>query len=247
MKTFFNLLVVIILLSSCNMMNGNDKNDKFYLDDSHLKDENILNEKKQVIEFLKAFNEWYQKAGAKISLAPSGWYMDGHNEMTHKFRINYIKTKVLEEVEKTNLLSKILKERVIMDIQTLDDPENLGTLILDGEDSYKEENEFGTVILHGSKQFGSEFTQFIQFESNSYLMNYSGFNIKRDDMEGTYEELESYYLKMIRLGEVIKYNFPYNVVMGDNENYYVNVFIIKEDGNYKVDKIEVKPFKKDKD
>ncbi len=226
MKTFFNLLAVIILLSSCNTMKQNEKNDKFYLDDSHLKDEAILKEKREVIEFIKTFDKWYKDAGKGILLQYTGWRMEGHGQFSNdRTRINIIKTDILREVKKTNLLSKFLKERVITNIQTKDDPQNLGTLLLEDMES-----------------MGRHIYQFIQFESNSQLMNYAGFNINRDEMEGTYKELENYYLKMISIGEVIKYNFPFNVVMNDYANYYVNVYIIKEEGNYKVDQIEVKKF-----
>jgi hypothetical protein len=227
MKTFFYLLGIIILLSSCNMMKQNDKNDKFYLDDSHLKDENILNEKKQVIEFLKAFNEWYLKAGAEIQWY-EGWSMVGYESLIEdEFRIDYIKTTVFKEVEKTDILTKRLKDKILNDIKIKEDPENLGTLILENK-----------------KHFGKEFYCFTKFDEPFLLAQYDGFNLNSNEMEGTYEEAEKYYLKMISLGEVIKYNIPYAII-GFSDNYYVNVFIIKEDRYYKVDKIEVKPFEKD--
>lgn len=226
MKTFFNLLAVIILLSSCNTMKQNDKNDKFFLDDSHLEDKNILNEKKQVIEFIKTFDKWYKNAGSQIVLAPIGWYMVGYdNVMTDEFRIHYIKTTVLKEVEKTDILTNRLREKVIHDIMNQKDPQNLGTL-----------------LLADKEYMGRYINQFIQLDNPFKLAQYRGFNLDSDKMEGTYDELESGYLKMISIGEVIKYNFPYNVVMGDHGNYYVNVYIMQEDGNYKVDKIEVKKF-----
>lgn len=227
MRIFFNLIVVIVLLSSCNMMNEkNTENSNFTLDDAHLENETVLNEKKFILDFIKEFDEWYKKSGAQIQWY-EGWSMAGYESLIEdEFRINFIKTNVLNDVEKTNLLTKRIKDIIINDIQTLDDPYNLGTLLL--------ENKIG---------FGKELYAFIQFENNYLLTNYNGFNLNVEDIEDTYEELESCYLKMISIGEVIKYNFPYSVVMNDHDNYYVNVFIIKEEGNYKVDKIEVKAFK----
>ena len=226
MKTFFNLLAVIILLSSCNTMKQNEKNDKFYLDDSHLKDEAILKEKREVIEFIKTFDKWYKDAGKGILLQYTGWRMEGHGQFSNdRTRINIIKTDILREVKKTRVLSKSLKERVIMDIQTKEDPQNLGTL-----------------LLTDLEYMGRHIYQFIQLDNPFKLAQYGGFNLDSDEMEGTYNELESGYLRMISIGEVIKYNFPFNVVMNDYANYYVNVYIIKEEGNYKVDQIEVKKF-----
>lgn len=128
-------LLIVLVMASCKNPNG-----RFYekrKDRTHIKNEDIRQEKREVLKTMKEINKWYEELNKELSYVPQrdtpSFTMKNYWKVPDSERFQYIRDTIIPGVKNCGYLTKGYKKVISKRHERFEDPGNLAYLMMEDE------------------------------------------------------------------------------------------------------------------
>lgn len=236
MKTkHFTIVLIIISMTACN----HKPQMPFILekDLSHIENDNILKNKREVLNTLFEIDQWYIEKANDIRYKKTwdvpGYTMMGYVEVPDSIRLGYIQDEIIPGVKVSPYLNAGYKEKILERYASLEDPGNLGYLMI--------EHELALEMSHLMVDYLPNFLLYLERSDEMYGDNNDG-----DDNIPEIKEEEAIrcYLEMIKTGNnwatlTIDWGIPFSDPPILYSDYLVFSLIKNKNGKWLLSNIQI--------
>jgi len=194
---------------------------------SHIESDDILKSKQEVLNTLFEIDQWYVQKANDIRYRKTwnvpGYRMIGYSRVPDSIRLEYIRNEIIPGVKESPYLTAGYKEKVLERYESIEDPGNLGYLMI--------EHELALEMSHLMVDHLHRFLLYLERSDEMF-----GDNHDDDDNIPEIEKEEAIrcYLEMISTGDNwATLTIDWGISFSDSPRLYSDylVFSLKKDSN----------------